>query len=602
MNCVAQLFEASMLLTLKSVGAGLYILYRGLRGEQVKLSFRERLLKLRSLLKRGEQREEEEENIEEVVKRELRTRESEFKARRERLILELSTRYNVVDHYHIEDPWARVFILEDKKTGAYLYMVDEIPMTEEERDAYNKIMTILNWELKPLSEEELEKLSKEGRYTSLYEIEREYFIRQVKRIVNLYRIRFGGLYEAISWGKILYYLIRDTVGYGVIDPLMKDEYIEDISCDGVGKPIYVWHQKYESLPTNIKFTIDSELDKMVLRLAHKAGKHISVAFPILDAILPEGHRLAATYRREVSTSGSTFTIRKFREKPLSIVDLLNHGSISPELGAYFWLAMEYKMPGMIMGVTGAGKTTMLNALATLFRPNIKVVTIEDTPELKLTLENWVQLTARPSYSVTGEKVGEITLYDLVRVSLRYRPDVIIVGEVRGEEAYVLFQAMATGHGGLTTIHAEHIDAMVKRLTSPPMNIPPSYVPLLRWSLVVKRIRLVEKGGHSRTVRRVTDVWEIRDYEDYVQVAKWNVFTREHEFYPEKSIILQDISGMSGMTKGELMEELKRRADVLRWMMKKDIRDYKQVANVITKYYSNPDALYKQVARELRVTR
>ncbi len=566
------------------------------------MGFKEQITKLRSILRRGEQRDEEEENIEEVVKRELRARESEFKVRRERLVLELSTRYNVVDSYHVEDPWARVFILEDKKTGAYLYMVDEIPMTEEEMDAYNKIMTILNWELKPLSEEELEKMSREGRYTSLYEIEREYFVRQVKRIVNLYRIRFGGLYEAISWGKILYYLIRDTVGYGVIDPLMKDKYIEDISCDGVGKPIYVWHQKYESLPTNIKFTLDSELDKMVLRLAHKAGKHISVAFPILDAILPEGHRLAATYRREVSTSGSTFTIRKFREKPLSIVDLLNHGSISPELGAYFWLAMEYKMPGMIMGVTGAGKTTMLNALATLFRPNIKVVTIEDTPELKLTLENWVQLTARPSYSVTGEKVGEITLYDLVRVSLRYRPDVIIVGEVRGEEAYVLFQAMATGHGGLTTIHAEHIDAMVKRLTSPPMNIPPSYVPLLRWSLVVKRIRLVEKGGYTRTVRRVTDVWEIRDYEDYVQVAKWNVFTREHEFYPEKSMILQDISGMSGMTKGELMEELKRRADVLRWMMKKDIRDYKQVANVITKYYSNPEALYKQVARELRVAR
>jgi len=566
------------------------------------LSIKERLSRLRSALRRGDGQEAEEESIEEVVSRELKARRSELESRRERLLLELSTRYNVIDSYHIEDPWVRVFILEDKKTGAYLYRVDEIPMTEEEMDAYNKIMTILNWELKPLSEEELESMTREGRYASLYEIEREYFVRQVKRIVNLYRIRFGGLYEAISWGKILYYLIRDTVGYGVIDPLMKDEYIEDISCDGIGKPVYVWHQKYESIPTNIKFTLDSELDKMVLRLAHKAGKHISVAFPILDAILPEGHRLAATYRREVSTSGSTFTIRKFREKPLSIVDLLSHGSISPELGAYFWIAMEYKMPGMIMGVTGAGKTTMLNALATLFRPNIKVVTIEDTPELKLTLENWVQLTARPSYSVTGEKVGEITLYDLVRVSLRYRPDVIIVGEVRGEEAYVLFQAMATGHGGLTTIHAEHISSMVKRLTSPPMNIPPSYVPLLRWTLVVKRIRLVEKGGQSRTVRRVTHVWEIKDYEEYEQVAQWNVYTREHEFYPERSIILEEVSGISGMTRDEVMEELKRRSDVLKWMMKKGIRDYKQVANVITMYYSNPESLYNRVVGELKAAR
>ncbi len=505
-------------------------------------------------------------------------------ARVEPLTIGVEKGFKVVESYPLEDPWARAVILQNPSTGETLYYVDEIQLTREEREVYKRLMDILYWELEP---------PKEGVDP------REHFKKQAKSVIEKYRLKFmETISPAISWGKIYYYVIRDTVGYGPIDALMKDENIEDISCDGVGRPIYVWHRRYESIPTNIRFTSDEELDSLVIKLAHKAGKHVSVAFPIVDAILPGGHRLAATYKREVSMSGSTFTIRKFREKPLSIIDLLKGGTMSPDLAAYLWLAMEFKMTGLIMGVTGSGKTTTLNALTTLFRPTIKVVTIEDTPELRLTLENWVQLAARPSYGLESRR-GEITLYDLVKVSLRYRPDVIIVGEVRGEEAKVLFQALATGHGGITTIHAESIDAAVKRLTSPPMDIPPSYIPLMNFALVVKRIRLQNPDGTYRVVRRVTDVWEIRDYNDYPLIAKWDPRERRHVVFLDRSKLLESIGEEVGEGLAWALEEVEKRSVVLRWMMREGITDYRHVASVIQEYYARPEETYEKARNKLK---
>ncbi|WP_062661462.1 type II/IV secretion system ATPase subunit [Aeropyrum camini] len=509
---------------------------------------------------------EESESLDEVIKREEIALRPAIEASLDAKLLRLSVVYKPVKTYSIEDPWARVIILQHKDTGEYLYYVNEVEMNKTEQDTYNRIMEILNWELRHPTEEELKSLPG----ATIAEKEREFLVRQIKRIVNIYRIRMASDIEEVSWSKILYYMIRNNVGYGPIDVLMKDEYLEDISCDGVGRPVYVWHQEYESIKSNIIFEDERQLDHMILLLAHRAGKHISVAFPVLDAVLPEGHRVAATFRREVSTQGSTFTIRKFKATPLSIVDLIIGGTLSPEIAAYLWLMAEYRMPGIIMGVTGSGKTTTLNAIATLLRPNVKIVTIEDTPEIKLPHENWVQLVSRPSFSVTGESRGEISLYDLVRVSLRYRPDVIIVGEVRGEEAYVLFQALATGHGGLTTIHSETIEAMIRRLTSPPMNIP-EYIPLLKFALAVKRVRLPDPTspeGH-RIVRKVTDVWEITgpSSNEVIEVARWNPFTKEHEHYIENSVAVEEIGKLVGLTKDEVLTEVDRRKLVLIWMAK-----------------------------------
>jgi len=486
--------------------------------------------------------------------------------------------FRVVKEYPLCEPWSKAVIVENTVTKRIVYYVDEIPLSLEEYKIYEKIIDMIYWSLEPPP-------PGADPYS--------YFIDFAKKIIYQYRISLGKT-PSVSWSKILYYVEKNTVGFGPIDPLMRDPYIEDISCDGVGKPVYVWHREFEYIPTNIVFNDEEELDSFVVRLAHKAGKHISVAFPVVDAILPGGHRLAATYKKEISTSGSTFTIRKFREDPITIVDMIIWNTVSASLAAYLWMAIEDKMTGLILGVTGAGKTSTLNALATLLRPTVKVVTIEDTPELKLPLENWVQLVSRPSYGVGPEKIGEITLFDLVKIALRYRPDVIIVGEIRGEEAYVLFQAMATGHGGITTMHAENIDAAIKRLTSPPMNIPQSYIPLINFALVIKR---VEVGGRVR--RRITNVWEVLGYNNYVEVSRWNPRTDTHEVRIENSKTLRDYAENRGWDFEQIFEEHRRREIVLRWMALKNIRSYREVADVVHRYYANPEEVYRKCFDDLK---
>ncbi|MCC6033863.1 MAG: type II/IV secretion system ATPase subunit [Desulfurococcaceae archaeon] len=477
--------------------------------------------------------------------------------------------YRIIETYPVVEPFASINIVEDEATGKLFYEVYEISLTNEEREIYEQIYEHMMWEIKPiatLSGDAIEEIRGTAR-----------------RIMNLFQIRFPRT-PSLSWSKINYYIERDFLGYGILDPVFRDRYIEDISCNGPGKPIYVWHRKYESLPTNVVFKTEEELDAYVLKLAHMAGKHISVAYPVLDAILPGGHRVAATYSKEVSTSGSSFTIRKFSESPITIADMISFGTISSELASYFWLAMDYKMTALILGVTGAGKTSTLNALATLLRPTYKVVTIEDTPELRLPLENWVQLVSRPSY-LGG--AGEVSLYQLVRVSLRYRPDVIIVGEVRGDEAYVLFQSIATGHSGMTTLHAESIDAAVKRLTSPPMNIPPSYIPLVNVALLIRRVTLVDEKGRLRPARKITNVWEIRDFGEYEEVARWDPAKNRFNVRLDNSLVLSKVTELTGKTKEELLEELVRRKMLLEWLVATRRTAYKDVATWVQKYYLDP---------------
>jgi len=484
-------------------------------------------------------------------------------------LLSVKKGYRIIETYPVVEPFASINIVEDEATGKLFYEVYEISLTNEEREIYKQIYEHMMWEIKPiatLSGDAIEEIRGTAR-----------------RIMNLFQIRFPRT-PSLSWSKINYYIERDFLGYGILDPVFRDRYIEDISCNGPGKPIYVWHRKYESLPTNVVFKTEEELDAYVLKLAHMAGKHISVAYPVLDAILPGGHRVAATYSKEVSTSGSSFTIRKFSESPITIADMISFGTISSELASYFWLAMDYKMTALILGVTGAGKTSTLNALATLLRPTYKVVTIEDTPELRLPLENWVQLVSRPSY-LGG--AGEVSLYQLVRVSLRYRPDVIIVGEIRGDEAYVLFQSIATGHSGMTTLHAESIDAAVKRLTSPPMNIPPSYIPLVNVALLIRRVTLVDEKGRLRPARKITNVWEIRDFGEYEEVARWDPAKNRFNVRLDNSLVLSKVTELTGKTKEELLEELVRRKMLLEWLVATRRTTYKDVATWIQKYYLDP---------------
>lgn len=492
----------------------------------------------------------------------------------------------IIEKYPLYEPFSQVAIVQSPKTGEYMYMLDELQLDPLERGVYNRILEILLAEINSPKEEIADP--------------RRFFAEEAKKIVDKYRISLGWLPD-VSWYKILYHAERDLVGFGKIDALMRDPNIEDISCDGVNKSVYIWHRKFESIETNLQFENDEGLDNMIVKLVHMGGKHVSSAFPIVDASLPGKHRLAVCYRREVTPFGTAFTIRKFREDPYSIIDLINIGTFSEEMAAYFWMCLENRASIMVLGGTASGKTTSLNSLACLIKPGSKIITIEETAELNLPLDNWVSLIARQSYGLGGSNVGEVALFDLVKTSMRHRPDILVVGEVRGQEAYVLFQALATGHGGMCTMHAENLYSAVKRLTQKPMEISPAYIPLMNVVLSIQRVHLT-KNNEKRAYRRVIEVNEIADYEDYRNPFKWNPGKDVHEIDLENSVMLSTIAEKQGTTKTALLEEIGRRKEVLHWMRERNIRSYKDVAAIIAEYYARPKQIYEKVVagEELRV--
>ena len=492
----------------------------------------------------------------------------------------------IVETYTIESPYSKVIITSLAELGGgKAYYIEEVELADKEKLILKKLFDIISKELEPPKsgvdpkihiEEEAQRLAKKYGYE--------------KRVT------------AESWSKILYYLKRDLVGFGPIHVIMNDPMIEDLSINGVGIPVYVWHRKYESMPTNLIVEDENTLDNLIVKLTHLASKHISTAFPILDAMLPGKDRIAATFKREVSPKGGSLTIRRFREEPFSIIDLVELGTLNEEIAAYFWLLIENRMTIAVIGGTGAGKTSTLNALATLTKPSMKIVTVEEIPELNIPHENWVQLVSRESYGLGAFKTGEVTLFDLVKTSLRYRPDYIVVGEIRGEEAFVLFQALATGHGGLTTLHAESLDYAVKRLTSPPMDVAETYIPLINVATLVERIQLPNTKGDIKFGRRLRSIVEVVDYGKYKTVSSWNPLNDEFESNFENSDQLTKIALRQGMAINDMLEELRRRALLLRDFRVKGIRKNVELAKFITNYYletsfSKPQAEQKRKARE-----
>jgi flagellar protein FlaI len=492
----------------------------------------------------------------------------------------------VLEKYPLFEPFSQVAIVQNPKTGEFKYVLDELQLDPLEKNVYRRILDILLAEIESPKEEIVDP--------------RKFFAEEAKKIVNKYRISLGWLPD-VSWYKILYHAERDLVGFGKIDSLMRDPNIEDISCDGVKKSVYIWHRKYESVETNLEFENDEILDNMVVKLVHMAGKHVSSAFPIVDASLPGKHRLAVCYRREVTPFGTAFTIRKFTEDPYSMIDLINIGTFSEDMAAYLWMCLENRASIMVLGGTAAGKTTALNALACLIKPGSKIITIEETAELNLPLENWISLIARQSYGLGGSTVGEVALFDLVKTSMRHRPDILVVGEIRGQEAYVLFQALATGHGGMCTMHAENLDSAVKRLTQKPMEISPAYIPLMNVVLSIQRVHLT-KNNEKRAYRRVISVNEIADYGDYRIPFRWQANKDEYEIDFENSVLLSSIANREGVDKKVLIDEIGRRKTVLQWMRARNIRSYKDVAAIIAEYYARPKQIYDKIVagEELKI--
>ncbi|MGI0004321.1 MAG: type II/IV secretion system ATPase subunit, partial [Candidatus Nitrosotenuis sp.] len=345
---------------------------------------------------------------------------------------------------------------------------------------------------------------------------------------------------------------------------------------------------YDSLPTNIQFE-DEKLNSFVSRIVFRAGKHISSAFPISDLALEGNHRISVLYQKEVTPKGTSFTIRKFREDPYTVVDLISFGTISIDIAAYLWMLTESKMSILVVGSTGSGKTTILNAIIGLVDPDYKIFSVEDVAEINIDHENWFSLISRTGFGSGGE--GEIGLYDLIKSGVRHRPDYIVVGEIRGSEAYVMFQAMATGHGGLCTMHADSLESASKRLQQKPMDIPPAYLSLMNCAIVIRRVKENETGQSSR---KVISVQEIKSAESFNTVFGWNMKTSNFDGDIKGSVMLQKIAQQTGTSMSEVVSEHERRKKVLKWLTDNGIRSYKQVAEVIGKYYRDPDSLMQKI--------
>jgi len=488
-----------------------------------------------------------------------------------------------IDFYPLQEPFAYVEIIREKESLDKRYLLVEMQLSEEE----TRLLKFMKETLAGFAFQTAE-LEAKG--------EEKYLAEKVDQIIEEYMLTI----ETLSKKKIKYYLEKEYLGLGKLEVLMKDANIEDISCDGSGVSIFLYHRRYGSLKSNVQFSDEDELSAFVVKLAQKCGKHISISEPMLDATMPDGSRIQMTLSTEVTTKGSTFTIRKFSEDPFSPPDLIEFNTMSSEMVAYMWLAVENGINALIAGGTAAGKTSTMNAISLFIPRESKIVSIEETREINLPHPNWIPGVVRSGFGeVVGNKViGEIDLYDLMKAALRQRPEYILVGEIRGKEAYVLFQAMATGHTTYSTVHADSAQSLIHRLEGKPIEIPR----IMLQALDIVCIQVISRVKDKRA-RRCKQIIEIIDIDPTTkeiltnEVFHWDPI--EDKFiYSGKSYILERIRAEKDINREDMISEIKNRASLLEWMNKNNIREFKKVATVVAQYADNPTEVMKKIKTDV----
>lgn len=382
-----------------------------------------------------------------------------------------------------------------------------------------------------------------------------------------------------------YLVLRNKVGMGLLEPVIKDTYIEDITCDGYG-PIFLEHKVFKGLKTTIEFTKE-DLNRFVLQLSEKIGKPITYANPIVDATLPDGSRINIVYGEDVSRRGSNFTIRKFSPKPLSILDLISSNTLDYTMAAYLWIMIQEGMSLFVSGETASGKTTTLNAIMAFISPNAKIVSIEDTAEVQVPHRNWTREITRGA--AKGDNVSEIGMFDLLKAALRQRPNYIIVGEIRGIEGAIAFQAIQTGHPVMSTFHAASVEKLIQRLTGDPINVPKTYVDNLNIVIVQSAVRRPD----GRIVRRVLSINEIVGYNpqtkgfNFIEAFSWDPVTDTFVFrgYGSSYILEQKIAKKLGVPQNKtkiMYDEIEKRVKILKKINESKITDYDEFFQMITR--------------------
>jgi archaeal flagellar protein FlaI len=476
--------------------------------------------------------------------------------------------------YALISPYVSVHVYWDKNQGCLMYEIEEPLLDPNEMALLESIET---------------SLGEMVNVNILVEKTKESMIEYIDKTSRLLIEELNLKVSEESYKKIFYYLFRDFVGLNEVEPLMRDFFIEDIECNGFNTPIYVVHRLYRNMKTNVIFRAVDSLSSFVEKLAQRCGKYVSYASPLLDGSLPDGSRVNATYTIDITSRGPTFTIRKFTKIPWTPVQLLNLKTLSPEMLAYFWILLEHKCSILISGGTASGKTTLLNAIAFFIPPESRVVSIEDTRELNLPRENWLPSVARNS-SGAGN-VGEVDLFSLLRSSFRQSPDYLIVGEVRGKEAFVLFQGMASGHSSISTMHADSVDTLVKRLETPPIELSPTLLNTLDCVAVMTHVTVNKQ--QSRRLREIVEIVNVDDKGVALTNTPfvWNAF--EDMFYFKKdSKVFEKIARKHGLVIEDLIREFELRTKLLYELQKRGIFDFYQTQKIINEYYKNSDAVLK----------
>jgi flagellar protein FlaI len=474
--------------------------------------------------------------------------------------------------YALISPYAYAHIHWDSKIRELVYELEEPVLDDGEKKLFEKI----------------EKSMREVvNINILVERTTKSMIEYINKTAELLITELNLKVSPETYKKIFYYLFRNFVGLNEIEPLMKDYFIEDIECNGVDTPAYIVHRLYRNMKTNIVFKDSEYLTNFVEKLAQRCGKYISYASPLFDGSLPDGSRVNATYTADVTSRGPTFTIRKFTKVPWTPPHLIALNTLSPEMLAYFWLLVQYKCNILITGGTASGKTTLLNALAFFIPPESRVVSIEDTREINLARENWLPSVARTAIGVG--KVGEVDLFSLLKNSFRQNPDYVIVGEVRGKEAFVLFQGMASGHASISTIHADSVDTVIKRLETPPIELSPTLVNTL--DAVAIMSHAIVKKEQTRRLRRIVEVVKVNP-DGVALINTPFIWTpQDDKFYFKKdSKVFEKIATRYGLTMEKLLKEFAQRTKLLYEMYRRRIFGFERVQREINEYYKNPKTI------------
>ncbi|HUH79128.1 MAG TPA: type II/IV secretion system ATPase subunit [Methanoregula sp.] len=482
--------------------------------------------------------------------------------------------YETIDEYWIDKGRSLVVIALNRKTNQKEYLLFEPSLSEFEYELLERLHEDLR-DVLILTSEEVRKDRKRILLEKMYALIDDY----------------GLSLDILTLFKLQYYLIRNFIGWSRIEPLMRDPLLEDISCDGNKIPLFLYHRRYRNIKTNISFEPDI-LNSLAITLAQRSGKHISAGSPMVDATLPDGSRLQLTFGKEVTTRGTSFTIRKFREEPFSPVELMENGTFSADELVYFWLAIENNKSLLFIGGTASGKTTSLNAVSLFIPPVSKVVSIEDTREITLHHDNWIASVTREALTEGG---NAINMFDLLKAAMRQRPEYILVGEVRGEEAQTLFQAMNTGHTTFSTMHAGSVDAAIHRLESEPLNVPRNMVQALN---IISVQGLIYRGNER--VRRVLEVVEIAGIDPSTgNLRVNNVFVydpiRDVFSYTGRSQVFSDIAEKRGWTREQLESEIAIRKQLLEELKKQEITDYISVASIFHAYHIEKEKVLASIA-------